>query len=67
MPCKIQDGRVVNIGDVVEFKYDVEQQGRVVKIVLSAHLDKYLELEGHFVGDYIGGDTKTTQRAEDCW
>ena len=48
--------RSIKIGDRVEFKSDVEQVGYVKEI-----RGAFVVLEGNFHGDYIGGQTETTQ------
>jgi len=71
----VRDGRTIKVGDYVEFKSDVEQVGRVVEIVApnsgrgGYNLDVMLVVEDPdgFDGEYIGGDTRTTLRAEDCF
>jgi hypothetical protein len=62
------DGQTVTIGDWVCFKADVEQSGQVVDIK-SSYMGKALVLENKtgFHGDYIGGQTITTEEARDCW
>lgn len=58
------DGQTVKVGDYVGFKCDIEQGGQIVAIngdMLT------LESEYGFHGDYIGGQTRTTERASDCW
>jgi hypothetical protein len=62
------DGQTVNIGDWVGFKADIEQSGQIVDIK-SSYMGMALVLENKsgFHGDYIGGDTITTQEAGDCW
>ena len=64
----IVDGLWVTVGDVVCFKSDIEQSGVIVEIK-SSYLGKALVIENKhgFSGDYIGGDTITTQLAMDCW
>ena len=68
MATAMVDGQVVKIGDYVCFKSDVEQSGRIVDIKQS-YMGVSLTLESQygFSGDYIGGDTITTQLARDCW
>jgi len=58
------DGRVVQIGDFVGFKSDIEQYGKIVKISGSNLL---LKASSTFSGDYIGGEEFTTVNAADCW
>ena len=62
------DGQEVTVGDVVCFKSDIEQSGVIVEIKQS-YSGKALVIENKygFHGDYIGGDTITTQLARDCW
>jgi hypothetical protein len=62
------DGVSVKVGDYVSFKSDVEQGGKITKIVkgnYGAQLSLYSEHGFH--GDYIGGQTTTTESASDCW
>jgi len=62
------DGVTVRIGDWVGFKSDIEQSGRIVAIKQTyAGTSLTLENESGFSGDYIGGDTITTELARDCW
>jgi hypothetical protein len=58
------DGRVVQIGDFVGFKSDIEQYGKIVKINGSNLL---LKASSTFSGDYIGGEEFTTVDAANCW
>jgi hypothetical protein len=62
------DGQTVTIGDYVGFKSDIEQSGKIVDIK-KTYFGTSLTLENKsgFHGDYIGGDTITTQVARDCW
>jgi hypothetical protein len=62
------DGQEVTVGDVVCFKSDIEQSGVIVEIKQS-YTGKALVLENKhgFSGDYIGGETITTELARDCW
>jgi hypothetical protein len=62
------DGQTVRIGDSVCFKSDVEQSGRIVDIKKTySGVSLTLESQYGFHGDYIGGDTITTELARDCW
>ncbi len=63
------DGQGVGIGDWVSFKSDIEQSGQIVKIKKNLFGKTELVLENlrGFAGDYIGGQTQTVERAEDCW
>jgi hypothetical protein len=62
------EGKTVNIGDWVCFKSDIEQSGKIVAIKQTyAGASLTLENLSGFSGDYIGGDTITTELARDCW
>ena len=62
------EGQTVNIGDWVGFKSDIEQSGKIVAIKQTyAGTSLTLENTRGFSGDYIGGDTITTELARDCW
>jgi hypothetical protein len=62
------EGQTVNIGDWVGFKSDIEQSGKIVAIKQTyAGTSLTLENTSGFSGDYIGGETITTQLARDCW
>jgi hypothetical protein len=64
----IVDGLWVTVGDVVCFKSDIEQSGVIVEIKKSyIGVSLVLQNNNGFHGDYIGGDTITTQLAGDCW
>ncbi len=65
--AKVHEGRTVKVGDSVEFKCDIEQCGEIVAIRRESFGRVELVLKGHFIGEYIGGTTKTTMDAEDCW
>jgi hypothetical protein len=60
------DGKIVKKGDIVHFKSDTEQAGRIV-----AHDGNTLKLEAlsdsGFHGDYIGGNELHFINASDCW
>jgi len=64
----IVEGQEVKIGDWVGFKSDIEQCGQIVDIK-KTYMGVALTLENKsgFSGDYIGGDTITTEEASDCW
>lgn len=49
---------IIKVGDIVEFKSDVEQSGRITKIVGRNVYLEALTNEG-FSGGYIGGQTTT--------
>jgi hypothetical protein len=62
------DGKTVKVGDWVGFKSDIEQSGQIVEIKKSyMGYSLVLENKSGFSGDYIGGDTITTESASDCW
>ena len=62
------DGQTVTIGDYVVFKSDIEQSGKIVDIKKTYFgVSLTIENPNGFSGDYIGGDTITTQVARDCW
>jgi hypothetical protein len=58
------DGQTVKVGDYVSFKCDIEQSGRITRIDGNRLT---LENPYGFDGGYIGGQTVTTELAEDCW
>ena len=62
------NGQTVKVGDWVGFKSDIEQSGQIVEIKKS-YMGHSLVLENKhgFSGEYIGGDTVTTELASDCW
>ena len=62
------EGQEVSVGDYVGFKSDIEQSGKIVEIK-SSYMGVSLVLQNNngFHGDYISGDTITTQLARDCW
>jgi len=68
MKTAIVEGQTVKIGDYVGFKSDIEQSGKIVDIK-KTYFGTSLTLENQngFSGDYIGGDTITTEMARDCW
>ena len=61
----------MKVGDIVCFKSDYEQCGRVVAIKKSLMGSKVLVLESTndegFGGDYLNGSTITQELASDCW
>jgi len=61
------DGKQVKVGDVVGFKCDIEQYGKIVEIKSGRRPVLVLENEDGFDGEYIGGETKTEMDADDCW
>ena len=62
--------RNIRVGDIVWFKSDVEQRGRVVAIERNVFGEQSLRLESldasGFSGDYIGGRLQTTVDADRC-
>ena len=62
------EGQTVKIGDWVGFKSDIEQSGKIVAIKQTyAGTSLTLENTSGFSGDYIGGETITTELARDFW
>lgn len=63
------EGQTVSIGDYVGFKCDIEQGGTItgIKRNCMGNVELSLENEGGFSGEYIGGQTHTTELASDCW
>lgn len=66
--AKDADGNIVKVGDLVEFKCDIEQVGKVIAISRSwsGRVDFTLESDG-FIGEFIGGETQTTMEADRCY
>jgi hypothetical protein len=64
----IVDGQEVTVGDIVCFKSDIEQSGVITAIQRTPYgVSLTVENKHGFSGDYIGGDTITTELARDCW
>lgn len=62
------DGQQVKVGDTVCFKADVEQCGTIMSFKSDGrHTILVLGSKYGFQGEYIGGQTTTQQRADDCW
>ena len=58
----------VEIGDYVGFKCDIEQSGKIVDIKRqNGQTILVLESKSGFSGEYIGGETRTSELASDCW
>jgi hypothetical protein len=57
-------GKQVKVGDVVGFKSDYEQYGRIVKIEGNKLT---LVNENGFGGQYLRYAKQTVERADDCW
>ena len=62
----IIEGQQVKLGDIVGFKSDVEQAGKLIAIKGRTLILEALSDDG-FSGDYIGGDETTQVDREDCW
>mgnify|MGYP003121790002 CR=1 FL=1 len=62
MTARDAEGTEIKVGDIVEFKADIEQVGKVVKI--DSYGGLVIENENGFIGEYIGGDTRTTENAD---
>lgn len=54
----------VQVGDYVGFKCDIEQGGQITAIDGDTLT---LSNPNGFHGDYIGGQTVTTETADRCW
>jgi hypothetical protein len=70
MSTALVEGTVVKVGDVVCFKSDYEQSGRIVAIKNSnwgGGKTLVLENENGFGGDYLRYATRTEELASDCW
>lgn len=63
------EGTTVRVGDWVGFKQDIEQSGKITAIRRNGWngVEFVLENEDGFYGEYIGGQTKTTEDADRCW
>lgn len=60
------DGTPLNVGDIVEFKADIEQSGKITKIVGRTLWIESLSDEG-FSGSYIGGEKTFTEASDRVW
>ena len=61
---KDADGNVLNVGDTVGFKCDIEQSGTITKIEgTTLHLN---DPDG-FGGEYLRYAENTTEDASRCW
>lgn len=56
----------LEVGDIVEFKSDIEQAGKIVKIVRNDLWLQALTDDG-FDGDYIGGQMNTVISKDDVF
>jgi hypothetical protein len=67
--AKVSGNDVVKVGDVVCFKSDYEQCGKIVAIRTNMFGNVQLTLsnEDGFGGDYLRYANTTTQLASDCW
>jgi hypothetical protein len=66
--AKDMEGNKLSIGDIVFFKSDIEQYGKITKIKgneLTLAPDKMMG--GKFIGDTIGGDKVTTMDSGDVF
>ena len=54
----------VEVGDLVGFKSDFEQYGRVIKLFGDYAI---IENENGFGGEYIGGQTQTQVSTDRLW
>ena len=66
---RTKDGNVLKVGDFVGFKCDIEQYGEIVDIKRPSGMFRppmvVLSNPNGFDGEYIGGDTETTESVED--
>ena len=66
-----KDGKILKVGDFVGFKCDIEQYGEIVGIKRQSGMFRptmvVLSNPSGFDGDYIGGETKTTESVDDVW
>jgi hypothetical protein len=72
MACTVKDFNdnpvEVKVGDYVGFKSDIEQCGKITKITRTHHsYELTLSNPNGFDGEYIGGQTITTETADRCW
>jgi hypothetical protein len=65
--CMVHDVEV-KVGDNVAFNSGIEQWAKIIEIK-KTYMGVALVLENihGFQGEYIGGETITTQLARDCW
>lgn len=60
--------QTVKVGDIVGFKSDIEQYGKVVEIISDYRGTRFkLEAYTTFSGGYIGGQKHTEEEASRCW
>ena len=60
----------VKVGDVVGFKSDYEQYGKITKIERNSYTGRWmlhLHNDNGFGGDYLRYATDTVEAADDCW
>jgi len=60
------DGQVVNVGDAISFKCDIEQWGYITKIN-GDMLTLKAPYDSGFTGDYIDGQEYYVVEADRCW
>lgn len=65
------EGKPVKVGDVVGFKADIEQCGRIAAIkrceLRRGVVVLVVKNPNGFDGEYIGGKTSADVDARDCW
>lgn len=59
------EGQLVQVGDWVSFKSDIEQSGKITAILSGNRL--VLHNPNGFQGYYIGGLSATIVQAQECW
>tara|TARA_R110000824_G_scaffold389418_2_gene585480 strand:+ start:448 stop:684 length:237 start_codon:yes stop_codon:yes gene_type:complete len=66
-----KNGKSLKIGDLVGFKCDVEQYGKIVGINKPSGMFSppmvVLSNPNGFDGEYINGNTETTESIDDVW
>ena len=66
MTTQDAEGNTLRIGDVVEFKYDIEQFGTIKNISIGGK-EVHLTSEYGFHGEYIGGEKSHVHNANECF
>ena len=64
------ESTTVRVGDIVGFKSDIEQAGKIFNISTNSFGKKVLFLEptgDHFYGEYLRDAETTKVFPEDCW
>ena len=64
------NGKVLSVGDIVDFKSDVEQSGKIVDIdenCMDVALVTVVPVDGNFSGDYIARCSSHELAAKSCY